>query len=346
MLRLHEDRRSNRPEPLLLLLLLCWFGFSASVLRAQNQTPAKLKPGAAGPEYPEEARSKMVVGDVVFRAELSEDGTVESVTALKVPEKNLGFEDAVKKTVMQWSFEPAQVDGKPAAGVYVGKIAFSLRPDDEKALREFLKKATEAWNNGDAKKLAGHMDKQDGRIHGSQELARSSKKVQEWMSVQLDGPYKESDIKVSLDKIEFFPVADLARITPSFTINQAGQPNQEPMRGQFSVLLHKDGGNWKALSGQLVTRLGANGIHGPKCIHETEPEYPDRARKDRVQGTVVLEGTVDAEGKVKGIEVVRSVPELDQAAIDAVQTWKYEPATVDGVPTSMVTTITVNFMLE
>ncbi len=112
------------------------------------------------------------------------------------------------------------------------------------------------------------------------------------------------------------------------------------------MLLHKEGGRWKALSGQLVTRLGANGLHGPKCIHETEPEYPDRARKDRVQGTVVLEGTVDAEGQVKGIEVVRSVPELDQAAIDAVQTWKYEPATVDGVPTPMVTTITVNFMLE
>ncbi len=346
MLKLHEDRRSNRPEPLLLVLLFCWFGLSASALHAQNQTPPKLKPGAVGPEYPEAARSKMVVGDVVFRAQVSENGTVESVTALKVPEKNLGFEDAIKNTVMQWSFEPAKVDGKPAAGTYVGKIAFSLRPDDEKALREFLKKATEAWNKGDAKKLAGHMDKRDGRIHGNQELARSSKKIQKWMSDQLDGPYKGSDLKVSLDKMEFFPVADLARITPSFTINQAGQQSQEPIRGQFSVLLHKDGRNWKALSGQLVTRFGAPGLHGPKCIHEPAPEYPDKARRKRVQGTVVLEGTVDAEGKVKGIEVVRSVPELDQAAIDAVQTWKYEPATVDGVPTPMVTTITVNFLLE
>jgi len=346
MLKLHEDRRSNRPGPLLLVLLICWFGLSASVLHAQNQTPPKLKPGAAGPEYPEDARSQMVVGDVVFRAKVSEDGTVESVTALKVPEKNLGFEEAVKNTVMQWSFEPAKVEGKPVAGTYVGKIGFSLRPDDEKALREFVKNVTEAWNKGDAKKLAAHMDKRNGRIHGNQELARSSKKIQEWMSDQLDGTYKKSDIKVSLDKIEFYPVSDLARITPTFTINQANQQNQEPIRGQFSVLLHKEGGNWKALSGQLVTKLGEHGINGPKCIHEPEPEYPDKARRERVQGTVVLEGTVDAEGKVKGIEVVRSVPELDQAAIDAVQTWKYEPATVDGVPTPMVTTITVNFMLE
>jgi TonB family protein len=305
-----------------------------------------LKSGAAGPEYPEEARSKMVVGDVVFRAQVSDSGKVESVTAIKVPEKNLGFEDAIKRTVVQWSFEPATVDGKPAAGMYVGKIGFSLRPDDEKALRDFVKKATEAWNKGDAKKLAGHMDKQDGRIQSNKELARSSKRVQEWLSDQLDGIYKKSDIKVSLDKMQFFPVADLARITPSFTINQAGQEGQEPIRGQFSVLLHKEGGNWKALSGQLVTMLGESGIHGPKCIHETDPEYPDKARKDRVQGTVVLEGTVDLEGKVKGIQVVRSVPELDQAAIEAVQTWKYEPATVDGVPTPMVTTITVNFLLE
>lgn len=345
MSKLHEDRRSNRPG-LLLMVLLIWFGLSTTVLHAQNQAAPKLKPGAAGPEYPEQARAKMVVGDVVFRAQVSADGTVESVTSLKVPEKNLGFEEAVKKTVSQWSFEPAMAEGKPVAGTYVGKIGFSLRPDDEKALRELVKKVAEAWNKGDAKKLAAYMDKQDGRIHGNQELARSSKKVQKWMSDQLDGTYKKSDIKVSLDKIEFYPVSDLARITPTFTINQAGQQNQEPIRGQFSVLLHKNGGNWKALSGQLVTKLGDHGIHAPKCIHEPEPEYPDRARMKRVQGTVVLEGTVDAEGKVKEIEVVRSVPELDQAAIDAVQTWKYEPATVDGVPTPMVTTITVNFMLE
>jgi TonB family protein len=345
MFELHEDRRSNRPELLLLVLLFCWFGLSAA-LQAQSQTPPKLKPGAAGPEYPEEARSRMVVGDVVFRAQVSESGKVESVTPIKVPEKNLGFEDAVKKTVMQWSFEPATKDGQPSAGMYVGKIGFSLRPDDEKALRDFVKKATEAWNKGDAKKLAGHVDKQDGRIHSDKELARSSKKIQKWLSEQLDGTYKKSDIKVTLDKMEFFPVNDLARITPSFTINHASQPGQEPIRGQFSVLLNKEGGNWKALSGQLVTMLGAHGIHGPKCIHEPDPDYPDKARRDRVQGTVVLEGTVDVEGKVKGIEVVRSVPELDQAAIDAVQTWKYEPATVGGVPTPMVTTITVNFLLE
>jgi TonB family protein len=288
----------------------------------------------------------MVVGDVVFRAEISDSGKAESVAAIKVPEKNVGFEDAVKKTVMQWSFEPATKDGQPTAGMYIGKIGFSLRPDDEKALKELVNRAAEAWNKGDAKKLAGHMDKQDGRIHGNEELARSSKKVQQWIKKKLDGTYKKSDITVALDKIEFFPVSDLARITPSFTINREGQQNQGPIRGQFSVLLHKEGGNWKALSGQLVTKLGERGIHGPKCIHETDPQYPDKARRDRVQGTVVLEGTVDVEGKVKEIEVVRSVPELDQAAIEAVQTWKYEPATVGGEPTPMVTTITVNFLLE
>ena len=84
----------------------------------------------------------------------------------------------------------------------------------------------------------------------------------------------------------------------------------------------------------------------PAKLEGAEPNYPSAARQKRVQGTVVLRGTVDLDGKIGDVEVLRSIPELDKAAVDAVKAWKYEPATVGGSPTPMVTTMTVSFTLE
>lgn len=345
-----KDCRSNGPERLFLVLVVCWLGLSAIAfypdpVHAQNQVPPKLKEGA-GPDYPEEARSLMIVGDVIFRAQVDERGSVTSVQCLRVPEKNIGFEEAVQKTVSQWRFEPAQTDGNPVAGIYVGKISFSLRADEEKAIQEFVQKAAEAWNKGDAKKVASHFHKDQGRIQARQELARGSKEVQKWISSQLSADYKDLEFDVSLDHIQFFPVSDLALITPTFSLAGAGGPNEDPLRGQLSVLLQKDNGRWSALSGQLIRHSGSQELVPPKKVKDVSPDYPSRAEKERIQGTVVLEGTVTLEGKVADIEVIRSIPELDQAAIDAVEKWVYEPAAVDGVPTPMVTMITVNFLLE
>ena len=61
---------------------------------------------------------------------------------------------------------------------------------------------------------------------------------------------------------------------------------------------------------------------------------------------VVLDATIDPTGEVRDIEVLRSVPELDQAAIDAVEQWRWEPTLVDGEPVSILMMVTVNFTLQ
>jgi TonB family protein len=329
-------------------LLVCLLGLSSTVvLSAGAQSdPARLLPGNQGPAYPEAAQAKMIVGDVIFRAQVKEDGSVESVTILKAPEKNIGFEESVRDTVMGWKFEPAKAEGKPVVGVYIGKIGFSLRPDDEKAIQGVVAEAAEYWNKGDAKKLASQFDRSEGRIQGKQDLARSSGEVQDWISSQMSGAYKDAEVKLTLDGIEFFPVADLARIKPRFTMSGVGGDGDEPLRGQFSVLMLKNNGRWTALCGQLISRQGAGGLEAPKKVKEVPPVYPGRAKRDGVQGTVVLAGTVSPDGNVTDVKVLRSVPELDKAAMDAVKEWKYEPAVVDGEPTSMVTTMTVSFTVE
>jgi protein TonB len=84
-------------------------------------------------------------------------------------------------------------------------------------------------------------------------------------------------------------------------------------------------------------------IRTPTKIKHVDPVYPAIAKSARVAGTVVLEATIDPLGKVIDTRVVKSVPLLDQAAIDAVQQWEYTPATVKGAAVPVVMTITVNF---
>jgi protein TonB len=64
-----------------------------------------------------------------------------------------------------------------------------------------------------------------------------------------------------------------------------------------------------------------------------------------VEGLVILEVQTDKTGQVASIRVLRSVPLLNQAAIDAVKQWVYEPMIVDGQPKGVVFTVTVNFKL-
>ena len=89
-------------------------------------------------------------------------------------------------------------------------------------------------------------------------------------------------------------------------------------------------------------RVGGQ-IRPPIKMKDVAPVYPAIAQSARVQGDVVIEATIDEEGKVADTKVVKSVPLLDQAALDAVKQWEYRPSLLNGVPTPVVTTITVKF---
>ena len=89
-------------------------------------------------------------------------------------------------------------------------------------------------------------------------------------------------------------------------------------------------------------RVGGQ-IRPPIRIKEVAPVYPAIAQSARVQGDVVIEATIDEEGNVADARVVKSVPLLDQAALDAVRQWHYQPTLLNGVPIAVVTTVTVKF---
>jgi protein TonB len=92
-------------------------------------------------------------------------------------------------------------------------------------------------------------------------------------------------------------------------------------------------------------RVGGN-IKEPKKIKNANPVYPDIAKQARVQGIVILECVISPQGKVTDVKVLRGIPLLDQAAIDAVKQWVYSPTLLNGVPVPVIMTVTVNFKLN
>jgi periplasmic protein TonB len=94
-----------------------------------------------------------------------------------------------------------------------------------------------------------------------------------------------------------------------------------------------------------AVRVGGQ-IKEPKKLKNVAPVYPDIAKQARVQGVVILECTISPQGKVTDVKVLRGIPLLDQAAIDAVRQWVYTPTLLNGVPVPVIMTVTVNFKLS
>ncbi len=91
-----------------------------------------------------------------------------------------------------------------------------------------------------------------------------------------------------------------------------------------------------------VFRVGGN-VKAPRKIVDVKPIYPDEARAADVQGVVVLQITISEEGSVIDWSVIRSIPLLDQAAIDAVSQWQFEPTLQNGEPVRVVMNVLINF---
>jgi len=84
----------------------------------------------------------------------------------------------------------------------------------------------------------------------------------------------------------------------------------------------------------------------PRKIVDVRPQYPEIARAARVEGTIIMEAVLDTSGRVTQLRVLKSVPMLDQAAVDAVRQWRYTPSLYGGHPVSVLMTITVRFTLQ
>jgi periplasmic protein TonB len=92
-------------------------------------------------------------------------------------------------------------------------------------------------------------------------------------------------------------------------------------------------------------RAASTGVRAPQKVSSVDPVYPAAARAARIEGIVIIEATIDAEGRVQSTTVLKSIPLLDRAAVDAVRQWRFTPTLLNGSPVSVILTVTVNFSL-
>jgi len=92
-------------------------------------------------------------------------------------------------------------------------------------------------------------------------------------------------------------------------------------------------------------RVGGN-VQAARIINRVQPIYPPLARQTRISGTVRLHAIIGKDGTIQSLEVMNGHPLLQQAALDAVRQWRYQPTLLNGEPVDVDTTIDVIFSLN
>jgi protein TonB len=90
----------------------------------------------------------------------------------------------------------------------------------------------------------------------------------------------------------------------------------------------------------------SSGVMTGLLIQKTVPAYPPIPREARIQGTVVLQATISKIGTIENLRAAGGPAMLQQAALDAVKTWRYRPYLLNGQPVEVETTVNVVFTLD
>jgi protein TonB len=139
------------------------------------------------------------------------------------------------------------------------------------------------------------------------------------------------------------PPADLGEVVPGAIFSGSNVPGDGD--GRASVLTPPPPPPPEPVAPRHILHVGGTVI-APAKIADVAPVYPVIARAAGVQGTVLLQATIGLDGRVEDVQVLRSVPLLDEAAVTAVRQWRYTPTRLNGQPVAVVMTVTVGFRLR
>lgn len=102
-----------------------------------------------------------------------------------------------------------------------------------------------------------------------------------------------------------------------------------------------------ALNLGALTIFAAETLVKPSIVEKVQPVYPEQCQQSGIEGRVIVECLITSQGQVVGATAVKAPsPELGDAAVAAVNQWKFQPAMRDGQPAEAVVRIPVEFRLE
>ena len=331
------------------------------------------------PVYPAGAREKGLEGVVIIEAATDTYGRVASAKVLRGAP---GLDQAAIDAVKQWIYEPMIIDGVPRPVVFTVTLQFKL--DDQKRpktggtvmsvvggveggvsgsvegvvggvvggivggtvsaqdLKEFEKDAVRAVGDIKPPKLIKQVNPvypEIAKQSGVEGLVILEAKADEQGNVVDTRVLRSIPLldQAAIDAVRQWvyeplvldgkPRPVLFTVTIRFKLDEKSPDKAAEKFAEGAVKVEKD-------------------IKPPKLVNFVMPVYPAAARQEGVQGEVILSVKTGPDGKVQDVMVLRSIPLLDQAAIDAVRQWVYEPLVVDGKPVTAVFTTTVRFRLE
>jgi TonB family protein len=285
------------------------------------------------PAYPDEAKEAELEGIVTVEATTDKKGNVKAIKIIKGEHDILN--KAAMEAVKQWKYEPMLINGIPYGVTLTVTCNFSLHD----------KKTSVSTESG----ILGKDQSPPVKAVGEIKPPKLIKKVE---PIYPEAAKKDKIqgiviIEATTDIYGRVVNTEILRSVPELdqaAIDAVKQWVYEPMiiDGEPRGVVFTVTCTFKL--DEPVRAVGD--IKPPKLIKKVEPIYPESARKAGIKGKVLLEVTTDIYGRVKNLRVMESIPELDQAAMDAVKQWIYEPALIDGKPKGIIFTVTVTFHLK
>lgn len=162
--------------------------------------------------------------------------------------------------------------------------------------------------------------------------------------------YVEAFARSAIQAVRQWQYEPPAEAPISFSITLAFQPDKDAtLVGQNTAPLKAGGAPppppppapWH----EGALRIG-DAIRPPTKIKNVSPVYPPEAEAAGIEGLVVLEARVEGDGRVSHTRVLKSVPGLDEAAVEAVRQWEFTPTLLNGKPTPVIMTVTISFTLD
>lgn len=304
------------------------FRKDAVPLKGSAKPPKLIK--KVEPVYPEEARKNGVQGVVILEAKIDErGGVVDAMILRSVPQLDQAAIDAVK----QWVYEPPVFEGKVMKMLITITVRFQLDKEDIEKFAEGAVKVKDAIPPPKLMKKVGPVYPEAARKAGVEGVVILEART------NVQGKIKNVRILRSVPLLNQAAI-DAVRQWVYEPLVIDGQPKEAIFTVTVRFALNGKGKK------EAVDKTPTGEVLVPKLIKKIDPVYPEAARKAGVQGVVLLEATTDEKGNVTAIKVLQSIPELDQAAIDALKQWKYEPVIVEGKPQGVVFTVTIRFRLQ
>ncbi len=300
--------------------------------------------------YPRQAVENGVEGQVVAQVRLDASGNVVDASILSGPEE---LRKPVLQSVLGWHFaREAGSSTRQVAVVFTLPEAKAQLAESDKRRSLVEARAMEHLNAARAAKTdnapaaAGALEPKvvSGiRVEGLSD--RSREKVLGLIGLSVGSPLDPGTVLKMMQDVRAYDEHLTVRLLPVGSGKTSILVTSNPDPSATTVISGLSSNTGAAQAGAGAVRVGSN-VQASNLVSKVNPGYPALAKAARVQGVVQFEAVIGKDGSIQNLRLTSGPSLLVQAAMQAVQQWKYKPTLLNGSAVEVITTIDVNFTLS